>query len=74
VLAVGLSAVTIRGFPAWAYSHNLELLWVPLISPLIAPLTACIFLPAYAAGNFYALNIPFDRTGLEHCRGKWSHI
>jgi SSS family transporter len=48
IVAADLSAISIMGAPAWAYKHNLELIWVTCGYPLMAPLAILVFVPFYA--------------------------
>lgn len=48
IIAADLSAVTVMGIPAWAYSHNFELAWNTFGYVLAAPIVLRVFLPFYA--------------------------
>src|SRR3954453_2174224 len=48
ILAANLSAISVMGSPAWAYGHNLELIWMSLGFPLMAPIVIKVFVPFYA--------------------------
>ncbi|HWB96716.1 MAG TPA: sodium/solute symporter, partial [Bryobacteraceae bacterium] len=53
IIAADLSAITVMGSPAWAYSHNLELVWMAVGYPLAAPLVILVFVPFYSRLNLY---------------------
>lgn len=53
IIAADLSAITVMGIPAWGYKHNLELLWVIVGYPLVAPVVILVFVPFYARLNLY---------------------
>ncbi len=53
IIAADLSAITVMGTPAWAYSHNLELLWNTLGYPLVAAAVILVFVPFYSRLNLY---------------------
>lgn len=53
IIAADLSAITIMGTPAWAYGHNLELLWNSFGFILAAPIVLTVFVPFYARLNLY---------------------
>jgi Na+/proline symporter len=43
IISADLSAITVMGVPAWTFRHNLELAWMCLSYPLVAPL-CCVAL------------------------------
>jgi SSS family transporter len=53
IVAADLSAISVMGSPAWAYKHNLTLLWVTVGYPLAAPIVILIFVPFYSRLNLY---------------------
>lgn len=53
IVAADLSAITIMGTPAWAYGHNLELLWTSLGYLLAAPIIIFVFVPFYSRLDLY---------------------
>ena len=53
IIAADLSAISVMGAPAWAYKNNLELLWVAVGYPLVAPLVVLVFVPFYSRLNLY---------------------
>lgn len=53
ILAADLSAISVMGTPAWAYGHNLELMWSSAAFPLVAPVIIIVFVPFYAKLNLY---------------------
>lgn len=53
IVAADLSAISVMGAPAWAYKHNLELLWVTCGYPLMAPVAILVFVPFYARLNLF---------------------
>jgi len=53
IIAADLSAITVMGVPAWTYRHNLELAWMSLSCPLVAPIVIRVFVPFYASLNLY---------------------
>lgn len=53
ILAADLSAISVMGTPAWAYGHNLELIWSSLGFLLMAPVVITVFVPFYARLNLY---------------------
>lgn len=53
IIAADMSAISVMGSPAWAYAHNLELIW-PTVGYLIAaPLVLMVFVPLYSRLNLY---------------------
>lgn len=53
IIAADLSAITVMGAPAWSYKNNLELLWVTVAYPLVAPIVIIVFVPFYSRLNLY---------------------
>jgi SSS family solute:Na+ symporter len=53
IIAADLSAISVMGAPAFAYKNNLELLWMPLAYPLMAPVVILVFVPFYSKLNLY---------------------
>src|SRR5215472_1862587 len=53
IIAADMSAITVMGTPAWAYSHNLELLWNTAGYVLVAPIVISVFVPFYSRLNLY---------------------
>ncbi len=53
IIAADMSAITVMGTPAWAYSHNLELLWNTAGYVLVAPIVIIVFVPFYSRLNLY---------------------
>ena len=53
IIAADLSAITVMGAPAWAYKNNLELMWVAMGYPLVAPIVILVFVPFYSSLNLY---------------------
>ena len=53
IIAADLSAITVMGTPAWAYSHNLELFWNSAGYLLVAPIVIIVFVPFYSRLNLY---------------------
>ena len=53
IIAADLSAISVMGAPAWAYKNNLEMLWVAVGYPLVAPLVVLVFVPFYSSLNLY---------------------
>lgn len=53
IIAADLSAISVMGAPAWTYKNNLELVWVSVGYPLVAPLVILIFVPFYGRLNLY---------------------
>ena len=53
IIAADLSAITVMGSPAWAFSHNMELTWMAVGYPLAAPLVILVFVPFYSRLNLY---------------------
>jgi SSS family transporter len=53
IIAADMSAITVMGTPAWAYSHNLELLWNTAGYVLVAPIVIAVFVPFYSRLNLY---------------------
>ncbi|MCX6625374.1 MAG: sodium/solute symporter [Acidobacteria bacterium] len=53
IIAADLSAISVMGTPAWAYQHNLDLLWSSAGFLIVAPLVILIFVPFYARLNLY---------------------
>lgn len=53
IIAADLSAITVMGTPAWAFSHNFELLWNSFGFLLAAPIVIAVFVPFYARLNLY---------------------
>jgi SSS family transporter len=53
IIAADLSAITVMGSPAWAFSHNMELTWMALGYPLATPLVIWVFVPFYSRLNLY---------------------
>jgi SSS family solute:Na+ symporter len=53
VIAADLSAITVMGTPAWAYSHNLELMWNSVGYLIVAPVVILVFVPFYSRLNLY---------------------
>jgi SSS family transporter len=53
IIAADLSAISVMGAPAYAYRNNLELLWMPLAYPLVAPIVILVFVPFYSKLNLY---------------------
>jgi len=53
IIAADLSAISVMGAPAWAYKNNLELVWVAVGYPLVAPLVVLVFVPFYSSLNLY---------------------
>ena len=53
IIAADLSAITLMGLPAWSYRHNLELIWLNVAYPLIAPIVILVFVPFYTGLNLY---------------------
>lgn len=53
IVAADLSAITVMGSPAWTYKHDLELLWVTVGYPLMAPVAILVFVPFYSRLNLY---------------------
>src|SRR5579863_1643660 len=53
IIAADLSAITVMGTPAWAYSHNLELMWNSVGYLIVAPVVILVFVPFYSRLNLY---------------------
>lgn len=53
IIAADLSAISVMGAPAWTYKNNLELVWVSVGYPLVAPLVILVFVPFYGKLNLY---------------------
>jgi len=53
IVAADLSAISVMGLPAWGYKHNLELLWIAVGYPLVAPVVILVFVPFYVKLNLY---------------------
>ena len=53
IIAADLSAITVMGTPAWAYSHNLELMWNSVGYLIAAPVVILVFVPFYSRLNLY---------------------
>jgi SSS family transporter len=53
IIAADLSAISVMGAPAWTYKNNLELVWVSVGYPLVAPLVILVFVPFYSKLNLY---------------------
>jgi SSS family transporter len=53
IIAADLSAISVMGAPAWSYKNNLELIWVTVGYPLVAPLVILVFVPFYSRLNLY---------------------
>jgi SSS family transporter len=53
IIAADLSAITVMGVPAWTYRNNLELAWMSLSYPLVAPIVIRVFVPFYASLNLF---------------------
>lgn len=53
IVAADLSAITIMGQPAWSFKHNLEIFWLALGYPLMAPVAILVFVPFYSKLNLY---------------------
>lgn len=53
IIAADLSAITVMGTPAWAYGHNMEIIWNSLGYVLVAPVVILVFVPFYARLNLY---------------------
>ncbi len=53
IIAADLSAISVMGVPAWSYKNNLELIWVSVGYPLVAPLVILVFVPFYSRLNLY---------------------
>jgi len=65
IIAADLSAITVMGTPAWAYSHNLELLWNTAGYVLVAPIVIIVFAPVVVIGlAFYALLLGAAAAGI----------
>lgn len=54
LVAADMSAISYMGAPAWAYKHNLELVWSSWSYLLVAPVVMFLFMPFYARFNFYS--------------------
>src|SRR6185312_1532292 len=54
LVAADMSAISYIGAPAWAYKHNLELVWSSWSYLLVAPVVMFLFMPFYARFNFYS--------------------
>jgi len=53
IIAADLSSISVMGTPAWSYSHNIQLLWVTVGYPLVAPIVILVFVPFYSRLNLY---------------------
>ncbi|HZT31178.1 MAG TPA: sodium/solute symporter [Bryobacteraceae bacterium] len=53
IIAADLSAITVMGSPAWAFRHNLELVWTSVGYPLAAPIAILVFVPFYSRLPLY---------------------
>ncbi|MBL8216981.1 MAG: sodium/solute symporter [Bryobacterales bacterium] len=53
IIAADLSAISIMGAPAWSFKNNMELVWVAVGYPLMAPLVLLVFVPFYSRLNLY---------------------
>ncbi len=66
IVAADLSAISVMGSPAWAFKHNLTLLWVTVGYPIVAPIVILVFVPFYSRLNLYTayeyLERRFDLT------------
>src|SRR5689334_10328229 len=54
LVAADMSAISYMGAPAWAYEHNLELVWSSWSYLLVAPVVMFLFMPFYARFSFYS--------------------
>lgn len=54
LVAADMSAISYMGAPAWAYKHNLELVWSSWTYLLVAPVVMFLFMPFYARFHFYS--------------------
>ncbi len=53
LIAADLSAISVMGSPAWSFHNNMQLLWVSVGYPLMAPVALAVFVPFYARLNLY---------------------
>jgi len=53
LVAADLSAITYMGLPAWAFEHDLGLIWAQSTYLLVAPIVMYVFLPFYMKFRFY---------------------
>lgn len=53
IIAADMSAISVMGSPAWAYKHNLELIWPSFAYLIAAPIVITIFVPLYSRLNLY---------------------
>jgi SSS family transporter len=53
IIAADLSAISVMGTPAWAFRHNLELVWHSLGYIIVAPIVIVVFVPFYTRLGLY---------------------
>lgn len=53
LVAADLSAISVMGSPAWSYKNNMQLLWLSVGYPLMAPVAIIVFVPFYSRLNLY---------------------
>jgi SSS family transporter len=53
IIAADLSAITVMGVPAYAFKNNIQLLWLAVAYPLVAPIVIIVFVPFYSRLNLY---------------------